>query len=336
MIPYRWMSPTPAEPRSASPPVVVSIVVSFNSAAHLPACLTSLERQHDIRNEIHVVDNASSDGSADFVRRDHPNVHLIVNPVNAGFARANNQVLESVPAEFYALVNPDAVLPDGALAACVDYLRSETNVGMVATRLVGADGALQRSCHSFLSLTNLFGETLGLHRALPGLRPLTSYHLPWFHHDRIADVDWIQGAFLVLRAEVVLRVGAFDSEFYMYGEEMDWCRRIRDAGWRVIFLPGPEVLHVGGGSSDLIAGPMFVESLKARVRYLRKHRGRSAVAMARGLIALSVIVRFLAAETRWSWNRLAGRRGGDRLHLHRDRFRSGIRWVLRGLPMGST
>jgi GT2 family glycosyltransferase len=141
-----------------------AIVVSYNSAPHLPRCLSALEAQQGVVAEIHVVDNASADGSPDLVKREFPRVHLVENSENAGFARANNQILEGETAEFIALVNPDTVLAPAALAACVQYLTSDPRAGVAATRLVYGDGTPQPSCHAFLDLRNLFGETLGVHR----------------------------------------------------------------------------------------------------------------------------------------------------------------------------
>jgi GT2 family glycosyltransferase len=326
------MNPSSEERGRLSQPAVTAIVVSYNSARDLPACLGSVEAQLGVSLEVHVVDNASSDGSAELVPRDFPRVRLTANSTNVGFARANNQVLAAGEAEFYALVNPDTVLPPGAFAACVEHLRANPSVGVAASRLVTPEGALQPSCHFFPGLTNLLGETLGLDRLLPWLRPLSSLRMPWFRHDRVKAVDWIQGAFLVVRGEVVRSVGPLDPEFFMYGEEMDWCRRIRDAGWSVIFLPDPPVVHAGGGSSDPVAGPMFVENLKARLRFMKKHRGGVVAAIARALVALSVVLRLLWSEARMLALRLVGRAPGARLRRNQERFREAIRWVFAGMP----
>jgi hypothetical protein len=306
--------------------------VSYNSAAHLEPCLSSLEAQRGVPVRLHVVDNASSDGSADLVRREFPNARLTANPTNVGFARANNQVLMQEPAQFYALVNPDTVLHPDSVATCVKYLVDHAAAGIAATRLVNPDGTLQPSCHAFLGLRNLLGETFGVHRALPELRALSSLHMPWFRHDRIVEVDWIQGTFLVVRGEVVRTVGGFDDEFFMYGEEMDWCRRIQNAGWRVVFLPEPPVVHIGGASSSPTAGPMFVENLKARVRFLRKHRGAFVATAARAVIAVSVLLRFAWREAMGFGRALAGRTADDGPRRSQTMFRAAMRWVLRGLP----
>ncbi|HEX7079319.1 MAG TPA: glycosyltransferase family 2 protein, partial [Candidatus Eisenbacteria bacterium] len=162
---------------------------------------------------------------------------------------------------------------------------------------------------------------------------LSSLYLPWFGHDQVAEVDWIQGAFLVVRGEVVRAVGGFDPEFFMYGEEMDWCYRIRRAGWRVVFLPEPPVVHVGGASSDPIAGPMFVENLKGRVRFLRKHRGPLIAMLARALIAVSVLLRLAWREAQGAGRALRGRPVEEPLRTTRAKLRAAARWVARGLPL---
>ena len=324
---------SPPSREGAVPPTVIAVVVSYNSARDLPACLVSIQAQEGVRTEIRVVDNASHDESVALVRRDFPSADLIANRENAGFARANNQAIEPGAAEFYALVNPDAVLSPGALAACVEAMRHDAKVGVAATRLINPDGSLQPSCHSFLGLRNLFGETFGLHRLFPGVRSLSSLDMPWFAHDRVAEVDWIQGAFLVVRGEVVRVTGAFDPAFFMYGEEMDWCRRIRDAGWKVLFLPAPDVIHIGGASSAPIAGPMLVERLKGRILFLRKHRGPIVVTAARALIAMSVLLRFAWREVRNLGRKGAGRAPAEPDRLAQTMFRAAMRWVVRGLPV---
>ncbi len=343
------MEPDAAEPTPTpgndptSDPAVVAIVVSYNSAADLPSALHALQAQRRVRLEIHVVDNASSDGSADLVRRDFPGVRLVANERNVGFAAANNQALEGSNAPFYALVNPDTIASPDAVAACVEILRRDPRAGAAGPRLLHPDGSLQPSCHSFLGLRNLLGETFGIHRWFPRWRSLSSFYMPWFEHDRIAEVDWVTGAFLVVRGDVVRSVGPLDAAFFMYGEEMDWCYRLRRAGWRTVFLPVPTVVHVRGASSASVAGSMFVENLKGRVRFLRKHRGPVVAAAARALIALSVMVR-------WLWKEVAALfRGGGSAGGARDAgseageagealqsqemFRAAARWVLRGLPL---
>jgi N-acetylglucosaminyl-diphospho-decaprenol L-rhamnosyltransferase len=323
------------EPDRSSRADVIAIVVSYNSADDLPACLASLNAQRGVSLRVHVVDNASSDSSVELVRREFPWVHLTENDRNVGFGRANNQILETEIADDYALVNPDTVVPPDAVATCVRHLREHPDTGVVATRLISPDGTLQPSTHSFLGLWNLFGETVGLDHLMPRLRLVSSLHMPWFAHDRIADVDWLAGAFLLIRGEVVRSVGVFDPSFFMYGEEMDWCRRIRNAGWSVVFLPEPEVVHARGRSSDQDPGPMFVENLKGRVRFLDKHRGGLSAALARTLIAGSILLRWTWSEIRLLGASLVGRAPTPELLRHRARFRHAGRWLFKGMPTGT-
>ena len=317
----------------SAPPEIIAIVVSYNSSIDLPPCLAALQAQERVHLLIHVVDNASSDGSVERVRHEFPNVRVEANRDNVGFGRANNQVLDRGEAPLYALVNPDAILAPTALETCVDEMRRDPRLGIVATRLINPDGSLQPSCHAFLDLRNLIGETFGIHRILPGAGSLASLHMPWFAHDRVADVDWLAGAFLVVRHEMIKGIGAFDPEFFMYGEEMDLCRRARGAGWAVRFLPGPSVVHTGGVSSRPIAGAMFVENLKGRVRFLRNHRGPIVAATARCLIGISVLLRFTWREVEAAVRSLAGRPIDEPLGLDRSRFRAAMRWVARGFPL---
>jgi GT2 family glycosyltransferase len=319
---------------------VTVVVVSYNSAADLPACLDSILAQRGVEPDIWVVDNASSDDSVEVVRRRFPEAHLIVNPRNEGFARANNLVLSRLAASdstghdepgtatpgHVALVNPDAVLSADALATAVSFLDAHPDVGVVATRLVYPDGRLHRSCHSFLNLTNLIGETTGLEYVLPHTS-LGSLHMRGFAHDRVRDVDWIQGAFLVLPVAICRKVGVFDPDFFMYGEEMDWCARIRRAGDRIVFLPEPPVTHVGGSSSRPVAGPMFVEQLRSRVRFFAKYHRGARVRAARFVIGAGALLRLLG------WELVARFRATDDVRLRVRMFRAAARWVVSGMPM---
>jgi len=310
---------------------VVAIVVTYESRAEIAACLDALAAQAGGAPETWVVDNASKDGTAPFVREHYPAVHVVANAANVGFARANNQVLEAEAADVYLLVNPDAMPSAGALPACRSVLDAEPEVAVVAPRLVDPDGTTQRSAHGFPTLANLLGQALGLDRLFPRTA-LGSFDLGDFAHDVRRDVDWIQGAFLAVRGDAVRRVGAFDPAFFMYGEETDWCFRFARAGYRTVFLPGPPVTHIGGASSRTLPGPMFVELLKSRLRLFDRHRGALAAGAARGLVALLVVLRLAA------WQGLALLPAGppaprEQRRLRARMFRAAFAWVLSGMPL---
>lgn len=314
----------------AGNPPCTAIVVTFNSREEIAACLTSLEAQSGVALTICVVDNASSDGTADLVADRFPAVELVKSANNLGFGRGNNLVLMRSASPFFALVNPDTVLPPDAIGACLAYLEAHPAVGFVGTRLVTPEGRPQRTGHSFLGVWSLFAETFFLDRfSSPASSSLRGWEVG---PDRPTEVDWLTGAFLVVRREVVEQVGAFDPDFFMYGEEMDWCYRARRAGWRVAYLPEPAVVHVGGASSRPVAGRMFVENLKGRVRFLRKHRGPLADWTGRTLIATSVLLRFGLREAQALAVRASGRPPGEGLLLRRQMFRSGAAWVIAGMP----
>src|SRR5262249_15793372 len=223
-----------------------AIIVTYHSEREISPCLESILAQSGVELETHVVDNDSRDGTVDLVRRRFPGVIVHTNPVNLGFASANNQVLDGGTAPAYALVNPDSWLPPTAVRACLDHLEARGDVGVVGTRLAYPDGQWQPSAHRFLSLFGLLGETIAWEsfswRRIPGFAP-----------DAEGDVDWLQGAFLVVRGEVVRQVGGFDEDFFLYGEEMEWCYRIRAAGWKTAYLPHPTVRHIGGASGESAA-----------------------------------------------------------------------------------
>ena len=312
-------------------PRCVVIVVSFQSVAEIGPCLEAIQSQRDVDVTTYVVDNASTDGSADLVRQRFAAVHLVANPQNVGFARANNQILETVDAPAYALINPDAVAPAGALRQCLDLFRDEPDVGVIGARLLYPDGKDQASAHAFLSLRNLFEETFLLRR-LGGDNPAGALGVPGFRPDRRMDVDWVRGAFFVVRGEARRQAGAFDPDFFMYGEEMEWCFRIRRAGWRVVYLPQIRVMHVEGASSRPVAGPMFVENLKGRLRFLRKHHRPSTTTWARALLAISVGMRYAARLALSAGRRVLGKSGTEDQERKLAMFRAAYRWVRQGMP----
>ena len=306
-----------------SRPIAGIVVVTYNSAREIEACVEALLAQEGVETRVVLVDNASADDGAGRVRRRFPAVDVVVNPDNVGFARAVNQGIERLgaPVDLVVLANPDTVAAPGVLAACAAYLAAHPDVGVVGPRLVHPDGSLHPSCHGFMTPLNLLGEALSLDRAWPG-SPFDTLHLRHFAHDREAPVDWIQGAFLAVRPEAIAKAGVLDPAFFMYAEEMDWMLRLRRHGYRTVFLPGPPVMHVGGASSRPLAGPMFVELQKSRVRYLEKHHGPLTVLAARSAIALGIVVHLVAWELAGPWLGARSPEVRDHVRLRRAMFRS--------------
>ncbi len=271
-------------------PDLSMVVINWNTRELTLGCLRSaVETRGRLTLELIVVDNASSDGSAEAIAREFPEARLIRNANNKGFARANNQGIEIASGRHVALVNSDVVVLPGCLEAMVDWLDGHPETGLVAPRILNADGTLQPNCLRFPSYLNLFSETFALSRL--GLRPLAGRRMQEWAHDCTREVDIAVGCFWVARAEALREVGGLDEDFFMYGEDADWCRRFHGAGWRVVLHPAGQAIHFGGASSDAQPARFFVEMRKSSLRYWRKHHGRLGAACCAGAIALHALVR---------------------------------------------
>ncbi len=253
--------------------IVVSVViVSWNAKAYLNQCLKTLTpRACRHAMEVIVVDNASSDGSPEMVEQNFPQVRLIRKDSNLGFAKANNIGVAASTGKYAALINSDVeVLPD-CLTRLVDFCDSQPDVGMAGPRVIGGDGKLQRSCRGFPSVWNMWCRALALDTIFPKIKAFSGYSLSYWAQENQRDVDILSGCFWLIRKTALDQVGGLDEGFFMYGEDMDWCKRFRAAGWRLVFLPSAEAIHYGGGSSANSPVRFFIEKQRADLRYWKKH-----------------------------------------------------------------
>lgn len=263
--------------------VTVSVVVvSFNTCALLRRCLLSLAQQHHaIAVDIIVVDNASTDGSAAMVAEVFPHIRLIRSAVNLGFAAANNLAFASCRGPFVALLNPDAHLPPGTLDVAVARMRAMPEVGLAGGRLRDEHGRAQPSGRMFPSLLNELLVISGMAVRHPHSKLFGRFDRTWADPQLPAQVDWVPGAFTIIRRGALDRVGGFDERFFLYYEEVDLCRRIAGAGYQVWYWPDLEVTHVGGASSKTVTATDFSSSgsqvtlwrMRSALLYYRKHRG---------------------------------------------------------------
>jgi GT2 family glycosyltransferase len=224
------------------------VVVSHNGLRLLEACLQSLASDSDRdRYEVTVVDNASTDGAVEMVRRSHPWVRLIESGSNLGFARAANIGIRDSIGEYLLLLNPDTVVPAGTLGRCVDALAQQADVGMLGCKLVRPDGTLDHACkRSFPTPSSALAHMSKLSRLMGGSRP-GAYTAAHVDEDAAALVDAVNGAFMLVRREALDSVGLLDERYWMYGEDLDWCFRFWAAGWPVLYWPEATVLHVNSG-----------------------------------------------------------------------------------------
>lgn len=257
--------------------VVSVIIVSWNAKAFLLQCIGSVMAHGPSDSlEIIVVDNASSDGSPEAVRDRFPGVRLICNDRNYGFAKANNIGIAASTGRYLFLVNSDVVVSANCFARTMAYMDAHSDIGMLGPKILGSDGQTQRSCMRYPSLANALSRALALdslfpHSALSGGQLLT-----FWRHDEARGVEVINGCFWMLRRSAVDQVGLLDERFLIYGEDIDWCRRFKAHGWKVVFFPGAEALHYGGGSSANAPVKFFLEMQRANYQYWLKHHTRLA------------------------------------------------------------
>jgi len=272
-----------AEVRPQSAPADVCIViVSFNIRELLRQCLQSLPAAcAGVTWETLVVDNASIDGSADMVAGEAPQATLIRAPVNLGFAAACNRGFAGVTARYVVLLNTDAFPRPGAIARAVERMDASPAVGLAGGRLVGADGAWQPSARRFPSLLDELLTLSGLASRYPRSRFFGRVDRTWASPEEAAAVDWVPGAFCIIRRSLLERVGCFDERFFLYYEEVDLCRRLKAAGHAVWYWPDIVVTHLGGQAVRTIGGHAWSTAgqqltswrMRSTLLYYRKHHG---------------------------------------------------------------
>lgn len=272
------------------------VIVSFNARDHLEGCLAAVAGGE---HEVVVVDNASGDGSQALVRDHFPSVRLVELPQNLGFGAGNNVGMEAAAGDLFLLLNSDAWPVGDAIASLARFAASRPAAGIVGPRLQNPDGSLQHSVRGWPTTWRLATEYLFLRRLGRRTRALNAFYGAGFDHETVAEVEVVKGAVMLVRREAFEAVGGFDPEFFMYGEEMDLCYRVRAAGWDVVFDPEAAFVHVGGVSTGArwgerpAFGPMRREQLRGHLRFIAKHEGGRSAERARRLLVASFRLRAL-------------------------------------------
>jgi N-acetylglucosaminyl-diphospho-decaprenol L-rhamnosyltransferase len=282
---------------------LVIVIVSYNTRDLLADCLESafagLERSQ-LDGEVRLVDNASSDGSAEMVRRRFPVAQLIAHDQNLGFAAGNNLALRSMgfslsgepsqePLPRYVLfLNPDTRVVGDALGALVRFMDATSQAGAAGARLVHGDGSFQHSAFAFPGLAQIFFDFFPLHPRLLDSRLNGRYPRRWYQAGRPFPVDHPLGAALMVRSRVLARLGGFDEQFFMYCEEIDLCRRIKAAGWDIYCVPQAEIVHLVAQSTRQFRHQMFVALWRSRFLMFEKHETASFRWAARRLVQLGL------------------------------------------------
>ena len=275
---------------------VAIIIVNWNGKDLLRRCLNAVrETVQEVSYETYVVDNHSSDGSQEVVRNEYPWVKLIANTENLGFAKANNQAmrLSLEQSRYVLLLNSDAFVKPHCIDQMVAFMDQHPEAGLGAPKLLYEDGRLQRSCYTFPTLWTELWIALGIDKFMSRSRLFGDYNLTHWNYDTVREVDVIMGAFMLARREAVQQVGLMDEAFFMYSEEVDWCYRFAAAGWKTLFSPAVECIHLWGGSSQQVKVESLIRLYKARVQFARKHYSGLTTLAYKGVIALNALVRII-------------------------------------------
>jgi GT2 family glycosyltransferase len=262
------------------------ILVNWNTKGHILEALRSIvDTVHDYRHEIFVVDNGSTDGSPEAIRKTFPRARLIRNEENLGFARAVNQALAQAGGSYCMLVNSDARLMEGAIKTLATFMEENPDVGIAGGQLMNEDGSRQNSIAPFPSLaTELLNKRL--------LRILFPRRYPGKERDYPAplDVDSLVGACIIVRCQAIDEVGMLDEGYFFFMEETDWCLRLKKQGWRISFVPQARILHLQGASASLAKAEARIEYYRSRYCFFTRWHGRGRTAFLKIGLVLRLVV----------------------------------------------
>jgi GT2 family glycosyltransferase len=273
------------------------VILNWNACEYLVDALRSIESQNWRRAiEVIVVDNFSQiDDSVETVKREFPDVRLIAHTENIGFARGNNLGFEHARGRHILFLNPDTIVHDGALDTLCDWMDAHGDVGACGPKLLNTDGSLQPSCRAFPSVGAGFFRNTFLGRMFPNNPWTRAYLMQGFNHDKEADVDWLSGSALCVRREAFEKVGGWDGDYFMYCEDVDLCFKLKEAGWRRVYVPSATITHRIGGSSDWAQGAMIRQHHGSMLLFFRKHYMKGTRILLLPLAALGIGLRAAGA-----------------------------------------
>ena len=238
-----------------------------------------------------MVDNASTDNSPRMVREKFPQVQLVENHKNVGFARANNPAIQQSSGNYILLLNPDTLVRSGALQTLIDFLDKTPNAGAAGAKILNPDNSLQIASHPSPTLSRELWRLFHLDR----IWPYAEYSKTKWETNQAQDVDVLIGACLLLRKDVLDQVGLLDENYFMYSEEVDLCYRVQEAGWRLFWVPQAEVVHFGGQSTQQAPVEMFLNLYHGKIKYFRKHNGWLAAQVYKLILMIASLARLVLA-----------------------------------------
>ena len=249
------------------------IIVNYNAGRLLKQCIESIYQESTIIPfDVWVVDNNSVDASISIVRQHFPQVNLIENKENMGFAVANNQAINKCKGRYVLLLNPDTLILKKALEKIVKFMDEHAQIGICGCKVLNKDGTLQLACRrKFPTPSVAFFRMIGLSRLFPNSKLMAKYNLTYLNSHEPHEVDAVSGAFLMIRKTVIEDIGTLDERFFMYGEELDWCLRTKNAGWKVMYYPDAEIVHYKGECSKFNHRRAAFEFYRSMYLFHKKH-----------------------------------------------------------------
>ncbi|RFB81077.1 glycosyltransferase family 2 protein [Methylovirgula sp. 4M-Z18] len=271
------------------------VIVNWNTIDLLRDCIDSVYSTiSDVKFEIVVIDNGSTDGSVAMVRREFPDVILIANTRNVGFAAANNQGFAIALGRHILLLNSDTIVLDGAIQKTVAYSDAHPDTAALGCRVLNPDLSLQCSCFMFPSLLNAFLFSTYLYKLFPKSRFFGREQMTWWPRDDAREVDVVTGCYMLVRREAIDEAGVLDDGFFMYAEETDWCYRFRAKGWKNRFMPDAQIIHFGGASAVKLGARRAQIANASFVRYMRKHWSKPKALVGIYMLLLFYVIRLAA------------------------------------------
>lgn len=249
------------------------VIVNYNAEKLLQRCLMSVyaETKRD-PFDVWVVDNNSTDTSVLMVRQNFPQVNVIENKENVGFARANNQAIAKCTGDYILILNPDTLILQNAPEKIVNFMGENPTVGICGCKVLNEDRTLQLACRRSIPTPRAaFFRLSGLSRLFPNSKITAKYNLTYLNPNKAHEVDAVSGAFLMIRRKVVDNIGKLDERFFMYGEELDWCFRAKKAGWKVMYYPNVEIIHYKGECSKSNSRKATFEFYRSMYLFHKKH-----------------------------------------------------------------
>lgn len=268
------------------------IIVNWNTQDILKKCLKSIytQTQH-INFEVILIDNASSDDSVQMVKEIFPEVILIENQENRGFAAANNQGIAIAKGRYVLLLNSDTVILNNAISKTISFADDNPEAAVVGCRVLNPDRSLQPTCFMFPSILNMVLSSSYLYKLLPRSKFFGRERMTWWDRSDVREVDVVIGCFMLVRPQAIEQVGMMDEQYFMYCEETDWCYRFKQTGWKNVFTPEAEIIHLGGVSSRQKHHQMILQKQTSILLFMRKHKSCLAYIMACFLAAIWFLIR---------------------------------------------